>query len=79
MDTLKKLFPYSFKAKDGIGALIVNIIIYLVCGAIAGFVIGLLADVPVIGLVVSLVCGLIDLYVVVGIVVSILDYLKIIK
>ena len=30
MDTLKKLFPYSFKAKKDISALIVNVLIYLV-------------------------------------------------
>ncbi len=72
MDTLKKLFPLSFKAKDGIGALIVNIIIHLVADAVAGLIIGLI---PIL----SLLGGLIGLYFTVGIVLSILDYLKIIK
>ena len=43
MDTLKKLFPLSFKAKKDLGALIVNILIYLVIGIIAGVLIGIVA------------------------------------
>ena len=79
MDSLKKIFPYSFKAKKGLGDLIINILIYIVVGAIAGFLIGILKGIPVIGLLAGLVCGLIDLYVVVGAIISVLDYLKVLK
>ncbi len=78
MALLKKFFPYSFGAKD-IAALIIKIVILLVVGAVATWVIGLLAGIPVVGLLVSLVCGLIDLYVLVSIVLAILDFLKVLK
>ena len=79
METLKKLFPFSFKNKEGIGALIVNVIIYLVVGALAGIAIGILAKVPIVGWIVGICGGLVDLYVVIGIILSILDYLKVLK
>lgn len=79
MEVLKKLFPFSFAEKNGIGGLIVNILLYLVVGAIAGVAIALLAAIPVIGLIIGLLGGLIDLYVLVGIIISILDYCKVLK
>ncbi len=72
MEILKKLFPLSFKKKDSIGALIVNILIHIVADAIAGVIIFLL---PILGF----LGGLIGLYFTVGIVLTILDYLKILK
>lgn len=72
MDTLKKLFPLSFKAKNGISGLIVNILIHLAADLVAGLIIGLIPILGILG-------GLIGLYFTVGIVLSILDYLKIIK
>ena len=72
MDTLKKLFPLSFKAKNGIGGLIVNILIHVVADFLAGLVILLIPILGILG-------GLIGLYFTVGIVLSILDYLKILK
>ena len=79
METIKKIFPYSFKEKNDIGALIVNILIQFLVGAIAGILIGVLARIPILGIVIVLLGGLIDLYVVAGIVLSILDYLKVLK
>lgn len=72
MDTLKKLFPLSFKEKNGIGGLIVNILIHLVADAIAGVIIWILPFIGFLG-------GLIGLYFTVGIVLSVLDYLKVLK
>ncbi len=72
MDTLKKLFPLSFREKKGIGGLIVNILIHLLADLVAGLIIGLLPILGILG-------GLIGLYFTVGIVLSILDYLKVIK
>ena len=43
MDMIKKIFPYSFGAKDAIG-LVIKIVVYLVVGAVAdgdGTVIGM--------------------------------------
>ena len=77
MSTIKTLFPFSFGAKKDLGALIINIVIYLVVGALAGIAIGILAKLPIIGIIVGVLGGIVYLYVAVGIVLSILDYLKI--
>ena len=72
MATLKKLFPLSFKEKNGIGGLIVNILIHVLANVVAGIIIALLPILGILG-------GLIGLYFTVGIVLSVLDYLKVIK
>lgn len=79
METLKKIFPYSFKAKNSVGALIVNILIQFIICAVAGVLIGICAKLPLIGWIIGIVGGLVDVYLVVGIVLSILDYLKVLK
>lgn len=79
METLKKIFPYSFKAKNSVGALIVNILIQFIICAVAGVLIGICAHLPLIGWIIGIVGGLVDVYLVVGIVLSILDYLKVLK
>ena len=79
METLKKIFPYSFKAKKDVSALVVNIIIQFLICAVAGVIIGICAKLPLIGWIIGIVGGLVDAYLIVGIVLSILDYLKIIK
>ena len=78
MDTLKKFFPNAFKAielKDFIIALLVYVVIDIVCG----FVIGLLAGIPIIGVIFSLIGSLVGLYAFVGIVLSILVFVKVLK
>ena len=79
METLKKLFPYSFKSKNDVGALIVNILIQFLICAVAGVLIGICAKLPIIGWIIGIVGGLVDVYLVVGIVLSVLDYLKVLK
>lgn len=79
MDTLKKVFPYSFKKKKTVGELIVNILIYLVAGILVGAVIGICANIPVVKLITGLAGALVELYVLVGIILSILDYMKVLK
>ena len=78
MEMLKKYFPFAFGAKD-VASLVIKIVVLLVVGAIATWVIGLLAAIPLVGLLVGLVCGLIDLYVLATIVIAVLDYLKVLK
>lgn len=72
METIKKLFPYSFGAQD-VKGLIVKIVVYLLASAVLGTIIGLI---PVIGDIVSWVIGL---YCTVGLIIAILDYLKVLK
>ena len=83
MEILKKFFPYSFKAKKDVAALIVNIIVYLVAELIAGAIIGLvstiLGGIAILAWALGVVGGLVGLYALIGIVLSILDYLKVIK
>ena len=79
METLKKIFPYSFKEKKDVAALIINILIQLVINIVIGVVIGIVALIPVVGIIAGLVGGLIGLYFFAGIVISILDYLKVLK
>lgn len=79
MDMLKKYFPLAFKPKKDIAALVINIIIHLVVDAVAGVLIGILANIPLIGVIVSAVGGLVGLYFTISLVLSILDYFKVLK
>ena len=79
MDTLKKLFPYSFRKKKELRDLIINILVYAVAAILVGVVIGICAKIPVVKLFTGLAGTLVELYVVAGIVISILDYMKILK
>lgn len=79
METLKKFFPYSFKEKKDVAALVVNIIVYVVIGFAAGVLIGLLSSIPIIGIIIGIIGSAIDLYIFIAIVLSVLDYLKILK
>lgn len=79
MDTLKKLFPLSFKYTDSVANLIIGILIYLIGDVIAGAVIGLLAKLPLIGIVFGLIGSLVGLYCLAGIVILVLVYLKVLK
>lgn len=79
MEMLKKYFPYSFKEKKDVAALVINIILYVVIGFIAGVLMSLLSIIPFIGILISIIGGAVDLYVTIGIVLSILDYLKVLK
>lgn len=87
METLKKLFPLSFKRTDTVGNLIVGILIYLVVGILAGVLIavsGLVTGwIPMVGAIVGialkLIGGLVDVYVLAGIIIQVLVFAKVIK
>lgn len=80
---LKQIFPFSFGEKKDVAGLVMNILIYVVGGLVAGFIIGLPALLPLIGGILGVIAGLIgtlgEIYVIAGIVLSVLDYLKILK
>lgn len=78
MDTIKKLFPYSFGIKS-LKNLIVTIIVYLVADLVCGLVIGILDGIPLVGGLLSLVGGLLGLYFTVGIILAILSFLGLLK
>jgi len=79
MDSLKKFFPFAFKEKKDVVALVINVIIQLVINAVLGVVITLLAGIPVLGAIIGAVGGLVGLYFFISIVLSFLDYFKVIK
>lgn len=68
----EEVFPYSFGAAE-VKDLVIKIIVYLVAGAVIGWVVGLI---PLVG---GLIGSLVGLYGTVGIVLVVLDYLKVLK
>ena len=78
MNSYKKYFPLAFTEKKDIMALVVNIVLHIVAGWIAGIVLGIVGILPVIGLVAGLAGAAAELYLLVSMVLSVLDYLKIV-
>ncbi len=87
METLKKIFPLSFKRTDTVANLIIGILIYLVAGIIAAALIWLstliVGWIPLVGALIGWALGiigsLVELYVLAGIVIQILVFAKVIK
>ena len=86
MDSLKKIFPLSWKFKDSGKDLAIGIIVYLVAGIIGGVLLaiaGLFTGIPVLGAILGIllrvVGAIIDVYVIAGIVIEILLFAKVIK
>ena len=87
METLKKLFPLSWKYTKDVPNLIKGILIYIVIGLLAGAAIaisGLITGwIPVVGALVGIILklagALVDVYVLAGIVIQVLVYTKVIK
>ena len=78
MEALKKFFPHAFKAND-VKALIISLVIYVLIDVVCGFVIGLLAKIPLIGIIFSILGTVVGLYALVGIILSIRVFVKVIK
>jgi len=78
MDILKKYFPHAFKATE-LNAFIITLIIYILIDVVCGFVIGLLAKIPVLGIIFGLLGSLVGLYALIGVVLSILVFVKVLK
>lgn len=87
METLKKFFPYSFKEKKDVAALVINILLHIAVSVGVGIVIAvlglLLAFIPLIGTIVisllNIIGTVVGLYLLIGIVLSCLDYFKVLK
>jgi len=78
MDILKKFFPHAFKATE-LKAFIISLVVYVLIDVVCGFVIGLLAKIPVLGIIFGLLGSLVGLYALVGVVLSILVFVKVLK
>lgn len=80
MDFLKKFWPAPFKiAEKDVKSFIINLLIFVVVCAVIGWLIGLLAGIPIIGIVFSLVGAVFELYGLVGIILCILKFLGVVK
>jgi hypothetical protein len=76
MDTLKKLWPTPFKIKEkDITSFLIQLIIFLVICAVIGWLIGILAGIPIIGIIFSLIGALVEIYGLVGIVLCVLKFI----
>lgn len=78
MDLLKKIWPHAFGAKDVVG-LVITIIIYLLIDVVLGWLISVLANIPIVNIICGLVGGLLGLYCFVGVILAILAFLKVLK
>lgn len=78
METLKKIFPLSFREATT-NNLVVSIIIYVVVSFVVGLIMGLLDWIPLIGWIFSIVSSIVGLYCFIGIVLVVLYFVKIIK
>lgn len=78
MDILNKVFPFSFQCTEK-DSFIKALILYIVAGAVAGIIIGVLAQIPLIGWLFGLAGYLAEVYVTAGIVLSILVFTKVLK
>ena len=80
MDFLKKFWPTPFKIKDkDVASFVIQLIIFIVVCAVVGFLIGILASLPIIGIIFSLIGGLVELYGFIGIILCILKFLGMVK
>ncbi|MBQ5320995.1 MAG: hypothetical protein J6K88_02865 [Oscillospiraceae bacterium] len=80
MDSLKKIWPMPFKIEEkNVKSFIINLLIFIVICAVVGWLIGILAGIPIIGIVFSIVGAVVELYGFVGIVLCILKFLGIVK
>ena len=78
MDLLKKIFPFSFNAKD-VTALVIAIVLYVVGGGLVGLVFGLLSKIPLVGILFGIVGWLVGVFCLVGLVLAVLTYFNLIK
>ena len=76
MDMLKLIWPTPFKIEKGnVVSLIIQLVIFLVICAVIGWVIALLAGIPILGIIFGLVGTLMEIYGLVGIVLCVLQFL----
>lgn len=79
MDTLKKIFPFSFKEKPDVKSLVINIVMYVVAAAIIGVLLTILGKLPLVGLITYVTGTVVELYVTAGIVLTVLNYCGVLK
>ena len=77
---LQKIWPTPFKIKKGdLTSFLIQLIIFVVLTTVIGWLIGLLAKVPVVGIIFGLVGSLMGIYTIVGIVLCILRFVGVLE
>lgn len=80
MDFLKAIWPTPFKIKEkNVVSLLIQLIIFLVVCALVGWLVGLLAKVPIVGIVFAVIGSLMGVYSTVGIVLCFLKFFAVLK
>lgn len=75
MDFFKKLWPTPFKVQQGnLISFLIQLLIFVIVCAVAGFVIGLLSGLPIVGFVFAFLGSLMELYGGIGAVLCILKF-----
>ncbi|MBQ4297411.1 MAG: hypothetical protein II771_03870 [Clostridia bacterium] len=73
MSFLKSLWPTPFRVEKGnVVSFLIQLVIFIVICAVVGWLISLLAGIPVIGVIFSILGGLMELYGLIGIVLCVL-------
>lgn len=79
MDFLKKLWPTPFKIEKGnAGSFIIQLVIFVVVCAVVGWLIGVLAGIPILGIIFSILGAAMELYGLIGIVLCVLKFIGIV-
>ena len=80
MDLLKKIWPTPFMIKEkDVASVIIQLVIFLVVCTVIGWVIALLAGIPILGIIFGLIGALFEIYGIVGIVLCVLKFLGMAK
>lgn len=80
MDFLKKFWPTPFKINEkDLVSFLIQLIIFIVITAVIGWLIGILASLPIIGIIFSILGSLVGIYNIIGIVLCVLKFLGIVK
>lgn len=79
MDMVKKLWPTPFKiAEKNVVSFIVQLVVFVVICAVVGWLVSVLAGIPILGIIFSLVGALLEIYGLIGIVLCVLKFIGIV-
>ena len=75
MDFLRNIWPTPFKISKGDGVtFVIQLVVFVVACALIGWLIGVLAGIPIIGLIFKILGSLLEVYGIVGIVLCLLRF-----
>jgi len=76
MDMLKTFWPTAFKVKEkDVTSFVVQLVIFVLVCAVVGFLIAVLAGIPIIGILFGIVGAVLELYGLIGIILTVVKFL----